>query len=85
MRFWLAFIVNAGLMLCSAARSQAQGISRSASEPFLIDHNRIFAELNFIRPDRSIRKTLAFVDSGDPSFEFTSSLAKELGRRRLIT
>ncbi|MHB8754700.1 MAG: hypothetical protein ACYC92_07050 [Candidatus Acidiferrales bacterium] len=50
----------------------------SASEPFLIDHNRIFVELEFARPDGSLRKTLAFVDTGDPEFEFTRSLADDL-------
>lgn len=79
MRSWLASFVSVGLIFCSGAHSQAQVMSRGASEPFLIDHNRIFVELSFVRPDGSIRKTLAFVDSGDPSFEFTSGLAKELG------
>ena len=76
---WLAGIVSVGLMFCLGARSQGQAISRSASEHFLIDHNRIFVELEFVRPDRSIRNALAFIDSGDPNFEFTAGLAKELG------
>jgi hypothetical protein len=82
MRSWLAPVVSVGLMFCFTARLQGQANSRSVSEHFLIDHNRIFVELEFVRPDASIRKTLAFVDSGDPNFEFTAALARELGLDR---
>ena len=79
MRPWLAPLLSVGLTLCFSARSQGQAASHAGSERFLIDHNRIFVELSFVRPDGSIRRALAFVDSGDPNFEFTSGLAKELG------
>jgi len=80
MRFCFTPILNITIMIgCLAASAQGQAKSRSANGHFLIDHNRIFVELGFIRPDGSVRKTLAYVDSGDPNFEFTSRLAKELG------
>ena len=79
MRFCLASILGTSLIFCFAARAQGQGTSGSASEYFLIDHNRIFVELEFVRPDGTLRKALAFVDNGDPAFEFTSGLVKELG------
>ena len=79
MRFSRLPIVGTVLSLCVAASVQGQAKSRSASEHFLIDHNRIFVELEFVRPDGSNREALAFMDSGDPNFEFTASLANELG------
>ena len=79
MRFCRAAIPALILAFWFAARAQSQATPRSASERFLIDHNRIFVELRFVRPDGSIRKALAFMDSGDPNFEFSASLAKELG------
>ena len=79
MRPWLAPVVSVGLTLCFSARAQGQAVFHAGSERFLIDHNRIFVELSFVRPDGIIRRALAFVDSGDPNFEFTSDLAKELG------
>lgn len=78
MRSWLAPVVTVGLMLCFAVRSHTQDISHTGSERFLIHHNRIFVELSVIRPYGSIREELAFVDSGDLNFEFTSGLAKDL-------
>lgn len=79
MRSWLAPLVCVGLTLCFSARSQGQTFFHAGSERFLIDHNRIFVEVSFVRSDGSIRKALAFVDSGDPAFEVTSGLANELG------
>lgn len=79
MRFSRAAIMAIILASCFAARAQGRVADRIASERFLIDHNRIFVELAFVRPDGGIRKVLAFVDSGDPNFEFTAGLAKELG------
>lgn len=35
--------------------------------------------MQFVRPDGTLRKTLAYVDTGDADFEFTASLVKELG------
>jgi hypothetical protein len=38
------------------------GQQRRVSAPFLLDHNRVFAD--FVRPDGTIRKARAFVDMG---------------------
>lgn len=79
MRTLLPFAIVAILLSCLATSDTAQQGRKSVTERFLIDHNRIFLPLEFIRPDGTLRKTLAFVDTGDPDFEFTSGLVKELG------
>lgn len=64
---------------CFAARARAQSALASvASEHFILDHNRIFVELAFVRPDGTQHKALAFVDSGDPTFTLSIPLVKEL-------
>ena len=46
---------------------------------FIFDDNRIFAELEFARPDGTLRKAIAFVDIGTPQLVLEQSLGKELG------
>lgn len=46
---------------------------------FIFDDNRIFAELEFARPDGTLRKEIAFVDIGTPQLVLEQSLGKELG------
>jgi hypothetical protein len=41
--------------------------SRSGTAPFILDGNRVNAELEFVRPDGTARKTLVFVDLGSPT------------------
>jgi hypothetical protein len=43
-----------------------------------LDGNRIYAELTFVQPDGSLRKTLAYVDLGSPSMVVSEALYKEL-------
>ena len=51
----------------------------SGTVPFIFDDNRIFAELEFARPDGTLRKAVAFVDIGTPQLVLEQSLGKELG------
>ena len=46
--------------------------------PFIFDDNRVFAELQFIRPDGTRRKTFAFVDMGTPVPVLSQRLYREL-------
>src|SRR5262252_4628469 len=46
--------------------------------PFIFDDNRVFAELDFVRPDGTLRKAFAFVDLGTPAMVLDSKLHKEL-------
>jgi hypothetical protein len=56
----------------------------SATVPFILDDNRMFAWLAFVRPDGSLRKALAFVDLGTPALVLKESLSRDLhiGRDR---
>jgi len=45
---------------------------------FVLDGNRIYAELGFVRPDGSIHRALAFVDMGSQRMSVRESLFKEL-------
>jgi hypothetical protein len=56
----------------------ARPVYRAASEHFLLDHNRIFVPLTFVLPGGTQRKTLAFVDSGDPELTLTTALVQQL-------
>jgi hypothetical protein len=58
--------------------SLAQSSVSSGTTPFILDGNRMYAELSFIRPDGSIHRALAFVDMGSAAFVVTDALFKEL-------
>lgn len=45
---------------------------------FVLDGNRIYAELAFVRPDGSLHRSLAFVDMGTPSMSLNQPLFREL-------
>lgn len=51
---------------------------KAITVPFVLDHNRVFVELVFVKPDGTIRKARAFVDMGDQNLTFTELLAEEL-------
>src|SRR5205823_13612400 len=53
-------------------------LSSSGTAPFILDDNRTFAELAFVRPDGTLRKALAFVDLGTPVTVLDEKLRKEL-------
>ena len=50
----------------------------SGTAPVVLDGNRVYAELAFIRPDGTLRKVLAFVDLGSPSTILSEALCREL-------
>ena len=54
------------------------GIPTSGTVPFVFEGNRIYAELAVVRPDGTLRKSLAFVDLGSPSASISLALSKEL-------
>src|SRR5215467_4376950 len=51
---------------------------KAITVPFVLDHNRVFVELVFVKPDGTIRKARTFVDMGDQNLTFTELLAEEL-------
>ena len=55
-----------------------QGAPSVGTTLFVLDGNRMYAELGFVRPDGSIHRALAFVDMGTPSMYVVESLLREL-------
>jgi hypothetical protein len=50
----------------------------SGTAPLILDGNRVYAELAFVRPDGTLHKVLAFVDLGSPSTILSEALFNEL-------
>ena len=67
------------LIIVFLARSlEALDTERSGTVPFIFDDDRVFAELNFVRPNGTLRKALAFVDLGTPTLVLDKNLHEEL-------
>jgi hypothetical protein len=66
------------LALFLAAATVVSRQPRTVTIPFLLDHNRVFVDLEFPQPNGKFRKARAFVDMGGPDFTFAEGLAKEL-------
>ena len=62
-----------GALSLGSAQSPAAGTA-----PLVLDGNRIYAELAFVRPDGSLHRALAFVDMGSPAMDITKGLFQEL-------
>lgn len=58
---------------CFGSDSPASGITA-----FILDGNRMYAQLDFVRPDGSVHQALAFVDMGSPTMALRESLFEEL-------
>ena len=54
------------------------GAEASGTVPFIFDDNRVFAQLEFVRPDGIVRKGYAFVDLGTPTMVLDEKLRREL-------
>src|SRR5215813_7740127 len=54
------------------------GAESSGTVPFILDDNRVFAQLGFVRPDGIVRKGYAFVDLGTPVMVLDKKLHQEL-------
>lgn len=85
MRLWAAVGVIAALPLTLSAFGARRPTSGTTT--FVLDGNRVYAELAFVRPDGTLHRALAFVDLGSPSTSLDEPLYKELGldRRRPLT
>lgn len=71
-----AAVIFALWLVCLPALAQSS--VSSGTTPFILDGNRMYAELSFVRPNGSIHKALAFVDMGSAAFVVTDALFKEL-------
>ena len=66
------------LLVFLTCASQALDSERSGTVPFIFDDNRVFAQLDFVRADGTLRKVLAFVDLGTPALVLDKKLYEEL-------
>jgi len=92
-RRWIIVVAAAAVVLSSAtgpAASEGSGPTpareqvavqspRSATVPFALDHNRMIVGVEFVRPDGTIRRASAWVDTGNQFFMLSEPLARELG------
>jgi hypothetical protein len=69
-------LVFAFFALCSPCVGSQTPSSGTA--PFILEGNRVYAELTFVRQDGTLHKALAFVDLGSPSTILSEALFKEL-------
>ena len=51
---------------------------RLGTTSFVLDGNRVYAELAFVRPDGGLEKGLAYVDMGGPDMALNAGLADQL-------
>lgn len=55
------------------------GPVKRVTVPFILDHNRMLVEAEIQRNDGTWRKTLLWVDTGNPDFLISESFARDLG------
>jgi len=75
-------ILALALSLVLGGPAEATPLSTAPSTvtlPCTLDHNRMIVEAEFLRPDGSIRKAKAWVDTGNPDLLVAESLARDLG------
>lgn len=66
------------LLLAPILAHTAAAAAPSGSVPFVLDGNRVYAEVEFIAPQGQPRKALVFVDLGSPSMVVSNELYEEL-------
>jgi hypothetical protein len=71
-------VLSTCLALFTVGPCVASEAPSAGTVPFLLDDNRMFAELEFVRPDGTLRKAFAFVDLGTPVPVLDEKLFKEL-------
>jgi len=72
------FLAAAAVTLVFSASCRESPV-RSATVPFILDHNRMVVEAEFQRKDGGWRKARLWVDTGNPDFFIDESLALDLG------
>lgn len=61
------------------SQEQIESQTQSATVPLYVENNRPFIDLEFTRPDGSVRKARFWVDTGGGGFIIVEPLARELG------
>jgi len=71
-----AAVLTASLLVQSCSPGEEP---RAVTLPFSVDHNRMIVDLDFVRPDGTVRRARAWVDTGNPYLMLTGALARDLG------
>ena len=71
------FLASCGLWILIVPPGHSQ-TPTSGTSHFILDGNRMYAEVDFVRPNGTIRKALVFVDLGSPSAVLSQKLLNEL-------
>jgi predicted aspartyl protease len=76
-----AFVLLACAWSCGAGAPGvvAAELPPSGTVPITLDHNRMTVEVEFVRPDGSVRQARAWVDTGSPDLTLAEPLARDLG------
>ena len=69
----LTLLLSALSLLASAASPQR------ATVPLIIEDQRLFVDAQFVGKDGSLRTARLWVDTGNPDFQITEKLARDLG------
>ena len=69
----------AALSALGPPTARASGEVKSATVPFILDHNRMLVDAVIDRSDGTSRKIRLWVDTGNPEFFMTEELARDLG------
>lgn len=68
------------LVLTTSWSTRAQNaLPTSVTVPFTLDHNRMLVDAEIERPDGSWRPVKLWVDTGNPDFIMSETLARDLG------
>ena len=68
----------AGSLFAACCLGVAENPPPAGTTKFILDGNRMYAELAFVRPDGSLHRALAFVDMGSASLDLREPLFAEL-------
>ncbi|MFH1214125.1 MAG: PDZ domain-containing protein [Candidatus Neomarinimicrobiota bacterium] len=74
-----SLLIAGPIGLSPAGDQTAADLSLSTTVAFIIDHNRMIVEVEFARPDGTIRKARAWVDTGSQFLTLSEPLARDLG------
>jgi hypothetical protein len=73
---WLVITVWCSLLIVASCKEQVTG---SVTVPVVLDHNRMLVDAEIQRTDGSWCKARLWVDTGNPSFYLSETLARDLG------
>jgi hypothetical protein len=75
----VAPIAPAAEQVGAAVQGLGSAKARSVTLPFTMDHNRMIVDVEFVRPDGTIRTASAWVDTGNQFVIVSQTLARDLG------